>query len=77
MSMSIVRTTFCTVTARGYGGASSPSMYGLNGTIPALVSRSVGSTGISDALGTTVWSRSSKKSRKTRRISLESMEAQG
>ena len=54
MSMSLVRATFWTVTALGYGGFSSPSMYGLNWTIPALVSSNVGSGGMSEALGTRV-----------------------
>ena len=77
MSMSMVRITFCTRDGPEVGGVSSPSMYGLNGTIPALVSSSVGSTGISDALGTIVWSRAAKKSRNTRRMSSLFMRAGG
>ena len=33
----------------------SPRKYGLNGTMPALTSSSVGSSAMSDAEGTTVW----------------------
>src|SRR5438067_13564234 len=60
MSMSTVRTTFCTLTARGYGAGCSPRKYGLNGTMPALTSSSVGSSAISEADGTTVWPLRSK-----------------
>ena len=44
--------------------------YGLNGTMPATVNRTVGSCGIRLADGTTVWSRSAKKPVKDRRSSL-------
>src|SRR5674536_201372 len=55
--------------ARGYGAGVSPRKYGLNGTIPALTSSSVGSSAIRDADGTTVCPRVAKWSRKRRRIS--------
>src|SRR4028118_394811 len=51
--MSRVRTHFCTLVARVYGDGTSPRKYGLNGTMPALTSSSVGSSAISDADGTT------------------------
>ena len=54
MSMSAVRTHFCTLVARGYGGGASPRKYGLNGTMPALTRSRVGSATTSDAEGTTV-----------------------
>src|SRR3954471_23587423 len=41
----------------------------MNGTIPATVNSREGSGDTSDALGTTVWPRSAKCSRKRRRIS--------
>src|SRR4051794_28918004 len=41
----------------------------MNGTIPATVNSSEGSGDTSEALGTTVWPRSAKCSRKRRRIS--------
>ena len=50
------RAHFCELTARWYGGASSPTKYGLNGTMPATVNSTVGSCGIRLADGTTVWS---------------------
>jgi hypothetical protein len=46
---------FCTLVARGYGDGTSPVRYGMKGTIPATVKRSVGSSLTSDADGTTVW----------------------
>ena len=52
--MSKVRTHFCTLVARGNGGFSWPRKYGLNGTMPATVNSSVGSSLISEADGTTV-----------------------
>ena len=52
--MSAVRTHFCALVARRNGGASWPRKYGLNGTIPALTSSSVGSSAIRLADGTTV-----------------------
>ena len=56
------RTHFCELTARLNGGVSSPTKYGLNGTIPATLNSSVGSCGIRLADGTNVWSRAMKKS---------------
>src|SRR4051794_16022823 len=67
--MSTVRTHFCTLVARGKGAGSRPVRYGMNGTMPATVNSSDGSGEISEALGTTVWSRAAKCSRKRRRIS--------
>src|ERR1700712_1090449 len=67
--MSRVRTHFCTLVARGYGAVSRPVRYGMNGTIPATMNSSEGSGDTSEALGTTVWPRFSKCSRKRRRIS--------
>ena len=56
------RTHFCTdVTARWYGAVSSPTKYGLNGTMPATVNSTVGSCGMRLADGTIVWARSAKK----------------
>src|SRR3954463_1773847 len=73
--MSTVRTTFCTLVARGYGAGRSPRKNGLNGTIPALTSSSVGSSATRLALGTTGCSRASKWARKRRRISAVCMGA--
>ncbi len=67
MSMSTVRKHFCTEVARGHGRASSPRKNGLNGTMPAMVNRTVGSCGMRLADGTGVWPRSSKKPVKARR----------
>ena len=52
-SMSVVRQTFWHEVNRGDGGCSSPLKYGLNGCMPAVVSRTVGSklAGTSDAAG--------------------------
>ena len=58
------RTHFCELTAVRNGGTSSPTKYGLNGTIPATLNSTVGSWGIRLAEGTSVWPRSTKKSRK-------------
>ena len=44
------------------GGASSPTKYGLNGTMPATLNSTVGSCGIRLADGTGVWPRAAKKS---------------
>ena len=53
-SMSPVRTHFCTLTARSYGGTAWPRKYGLNGTMPALTNSRVGSfCGTSGADGVT------------------------
>src|SRR3954470_5645755 len=73
MSMSGVRTHFCTLVARAYGAGASPRKYGLNCTMPALTSSSVGSSATTDADGTTVCPRDSKKRRKRSRISAEFM----
>ena len=54
------RAHFCTLTARLYGGVSSPTKYGLNGTMPATVNMIVGSCGIRLADGTGVCPRSAK-----------------
>ena len=54
-SMSRVRTHFCTLVARGHGGVCSPSMYGMNGTMPAMTNSVDGSGEISEAEGTTAW----------------------
>src|SRR5689334_25184225 len=67
--MSRVRTHFCTLVARGHGGGCWPRKYGLNGTMPALTSSSVGSSAIRLALGTTVCPLRSKCPRKRDRIS--------
>ncbi len=56
------RTHFCELTAVGNGGVSSPTKYGLNGTIPATLNRTVGSCGIRLADGTAACPRSTKKS---------------
>ena len=61
-SMSMVRMHFCTLVARGYGAGTRPVRYGMNGTMPATVNSSVGSSLTSEADGTTVWPRSPKKS---------------
>ena len=55
------RTHFWTDAARGYGGASSPTKYGLNGTMPATVNSTVGSCGIRLADGTSVWPRADEE----------------
>ena len=59
--------------AAGAGGSSRPRKYGLNGCIPAIVSRVEVSSGagISDAEGTRRCPRSSKNERKVSRISSE------
>src|SRR3712207_5241049 len=75
--MSRVRTHFCTLVARGYGAGSRPVRYGMNGTIPATVNSSDGSGETSEALGTTVWPRAAKCSRKRRRISAVCMSYSG
>ena len=64
------RAHFCTEVARRYGGASSPTKYGLNGTMPATVNSTVGSCGMRLADGTTVWPRSAKNPVKAWRSSL-------
>src|SRR5690625_6101317 len=72
--MSLVRMHFCTLTARGYGAVSVPTMYGMNGTMPATVNMIDGSEETREALGTTVCSLAAKKSRKRRWISERSEE---
>jgi hypothetical protein len=72
-SMSGVRTHFCALVIRIAGGVRWPRKYGLNGTIPAFTSSSVGSSAIRPADGTTVCPRSSKKPRKRRATSADSM----
>jgi hypothetical protein len=67
-SLPRMRTTFCTLVARGTSGVASPRKYGLNCTMPATVRNTVGSLGISDDDGQTRWSWSRQKSRKARRI---------
>src|SRR3954451_21022445 len=67
--MSRVRTHFWMLVARDHGAGCSPRKYGLNGTMPALTSSSVGSSAISDADGTTVWPLLSKCPRKRLAIS--------
>src|ERR1700722_14262522 len=61
MSMSGVRKHFWIDVARDHGAGSSPTKYGLNGTMPAIVKRTEGACGIRLAEGTTVWPRSAKK----------------
>ncbi len=51
---------FWTLVARGQGAVRWPSMYGMNGTMPATVNSSVGSSETSEADGTTGWPRVSK-----------------
>ena len=47
--MSLVRITFCEVTARGYGAVACPRKYGMNWFMPAFVSsRPDSGGGISD-----------------------------
>ena len=48
------RAHFCELTARWYGGCSSPTKYDLNGTMPATLNSTVGSCGIRLADGTSV-----------------------
>ena len=50
-SMSLVRTHFWKLTARFTGAGSSPMNHGLNGSMPAMVSNTDGSAGMSDAEG--------------------------
>lgn len=70
--MSFVRTHFCDVVARGFSGAGAkPIKIGLNGTIPAMFSKMVGSSGTKLALGRRVWFLDSKKDKKASRISLD------
>src|SRR5690606_24918357 len=73
--MSSVRTHFWRLVARLNGGFCWPRKYGLNGTMPALTSSSVGSSATRLAEGTTVCPFSSKKRRKRRAISADSISA--
>ncbi len=52
--MSLVRMHFCTLAARLYGASCEPRMYGMNGTMPAIVKRIEGSGDTRDTLGTSV-----------------------
>ena len=63
------RAHFCELTARWYGGCSSPTKYDLNGTMPATLNSTVGSCGIRLAEGTGVWPFAAKKPRKESRSS--------
>lgn len=60
---------FCTLVARGNGAGTTPVRYGTNGTIPATVKSSDGSSLTREADGTTVWPRCAKKSSQRRWIS--------
>ena len=55
ISMSGVRKHFWIEVARAQGAGSSPTKYGLNGTMPAMVKRTEGSCGMRLAEGTTLW----------------------
>src|SRR3954451_14562056 len=72
-SMSGVRKHFWQLVSRLCGGFSRPWKYGLSGCMPAVVSSTDGScsAGTSDADGSRLWSRLSKKLRKRSRISSE------
>src|SRR5262249_46138119 len=68
--MSFWRNDFCEVAARGYGASCSPRKYGMNWTIPAVVSSSpVSGGGINEDDGTIRCPRSSKNVRNCRRMS--------
>src|ERR1700677_1732442 len=67
------RKHFCTLVARGQGACSSPTKYGLNGTMPAMVKSTDGSWGIRLAEGTAVCPRSVKKRVKAALSSLASI----
>src|SRR4051812_30857909 len=71
--MSGVRKHFWQLISRWCGGFSRPWKYGLSGCMPAVVSNTDGScsAGTSDADGSRLWSRLSKKLRKRSRISSE------
>ena len=72
--MSLVRITFCAVTARGNGASACPRKYGMNWFIPAFVSRSPeAGGGISDEDRTRACPRSSKKRRNVSRIACPSI----
>ena len=67
--MSLVRMHFWLLVARGAGGAAWPRNTGLNGSMPAMVSNTVGSSGTREALAIRRWPRASKNARKASRIS--------
>ena len=67
--MSPVRTHFWIEVARGYGAGASPRKYGLNCTMPAFTNSRVGSSRISEALGTLVCPAATKWSVKRLMIS--------
>src|SRR3954470_176218 len=73
LSMSGVRKHFWQLVSRWCGGFSRPWKYGFSGGMPAGVSSTDGScsAGTSDADGSRLWSRLSKKLRKRSRISSE------
>ena len=52
--MSLVRMHFWLSAARLYGAGTSPDRYGMNGTMPATVNSSAGSSVTSEAEGTIV-----------------------
>ena len=54
-SMSLVLMHFCTLATRGHGACWVPRMYGMNGTMPAMVNRIDGSGEIRGTDGTTAW----------------------
>ena len=57
--MSLVRMHFCELVARAAGRSCWPRNTGLKGSIPAIVSSTVGSSGTREALGIGRWPRSS------------------
>jgi hypothetical protein len=46
---------FWMLVAVAYGGVRAPKKYGTNWTMPALTNSRLGSSRITDALGTSVW----------------------
>jgi hypothetical protein len=54
-SMSLVRMHFWTLATRRHGGSAVPRMYGMNGTMPAMVNRIEGSGEINGTDGTMAW----------------------
>ena len=76
-SMSTVRNDFWHEVSRRLGGSSSPRKYGLNGCMPAVVSRTVGSytLGTSEADGTRRCPFRSKYDKNRSRISAAFMTA--
>ena len=57
--MSLVRMHFWELVARGAGRCCCPRNTGLNGSMPAMVSNTVGSSGTSEALAMGLWPRCS------------------